>query len=167
MTLRTTISSKISAVQTGANDLANPSFTPTHSYLKELTSGVGANQADQIFCDTRSLAASANESLDLAGGLTDALGNVLTFAKIKALKISAADGNSNSIVVGAAGSNPWNGPLGGTAPTITLPPGGECLLTAPVGGWSVTSGTGDLLKIANSGGGSAVDYTITIVGTSS
>lgn len=35
------------------------------------TNGTGANQANEAFVDTRTLAASATEDLDLAGGFTD------------------------------------------------------------------------------------------------
>jgi hypothetical protein len=69
------------------------------------------------------------------------------------------------VVIGA-GTNPFSGPLGGTLPTITVPPGGEVLLTAPVSGWTVTAATGDILKIVNSAGSTSVDYDIIIAGTS-
>jgi hypothetical protein len=37
---------------------------------------------------------------------------------------------------------------------------------APVSGWAVIAGTGDILKFANSGGTTGVTYDIVIVGTS-
>ena len=39
------------------------------------------------------------------------------------------------------------------------------LIASPTAaGWLVTAGTGDLLKIANGGAGSAVDYDIILIG---
>ncbi|MBI4796860.1 MAG: hypothetical protein HY790_13675, partial [Deltaproteobacteria bacterium] len=54
---------------------------------QDFAAGVGSEQCDLVFCDKRTLAGGANESLDLAGVLTDAFGNIITFAKVRALVI--------------------------------------------------------------------------------
>lgn len=132
------------------------------------TNGTAAGQADRVFSDRRTLSASATEDLDLAGVLTDAFGNTVSFARIKAIKIKAAAGNTNQVVIGAAGSNQWGTLLNATG-TISLNKGGvfeaACGETDSIG-WAVTAGTGDLLKIANGGAGTSVTYDITIVGCS-
>lgn len=132
------------------------------------TNGTGAGQADRVFSDRRTLTASSTEDLDLAGGVTDAFGNTITFARIKSIKIKAATANTNTVVIGAAGSNQWTTLLNSTG-TVTLNKGG--IFMAACGstdstGWTVTAGTGDLLKIANGGAGTSVTYDITIVGCS-
>lgn len=126
--------------------------------------GVGASQAQKLFCDTRTLTASSTENIDLAGSLTDAFGATLTFAEIKAIIVSADSGNTNNVVVGGAASNAF--PLFGDATdTISVKPGGFFAIVDPsAGGYTVTAGTGDILKIANSSSGTSVIYTIVIIG---
>ena len=134
---------------------------------RELTSGTGNSQCDLEYRAQRTLAALANEDLDLAGGgLLDPFGNALTFVKVRGIWILAADGNVNSVIVKPAAANGFTGPFGAAAHTITLPPQGVFLVTAPVAGWAVTPGTGDKINIANSAAGSTVTYDIHIVGAS-
>ncbi|MFF2522433.1 hypothetical protein [Streptomyces liangshanensis] len=131
-------------------------------------SGTGAGLADKLFSDHRTLAASATEDLDLAGVLLDALGTAITFARVKGLLISAAATNTNNVVVGAASSNPWATFLNSTG-TVTLRPGATLGLFAGAADpttYAVTAGTGDLLKVANSGAGTPVSYDIVIIGAS-
>ena len=134
----------------------------------QLGSGTAAGQADKVFSDRRTLAASATEDLDLAGVLLDAFGAAITFVKVKGLFISAAAANTNNLVVGAASANQW-ATLLNAAGTITLRPGaGFCAIAGPADAtaYGVTAGTGDLLKVANSGAGTPVTYDVLIVGTS-
>lgn len=133
-----------------------------------LDDGTAAGKADRVFHDRRTLAASASEDLDLAGVLLDAFGASLTFVKVKGLFIAAADANTNSVIVGAAAANAWAALLG-AAGTVTLRPGaslGVMAGAADATAYAVTAGTGDLLKVANSGAGSSVTYDIVIVGAS-
>lgn len=130
-----------------------------------LASGTGAQQADLVHIDHISIAASGNTTKDLSGSLVDPLGNTCVFAKIKAILVKASAANSNNVVVGA-GSNPFTGPLGGTTPTVSVPPGGQFLISAPKDGWAVTADTADILKFANSGSGSAVEMDLVIIGCS-
>ena len=136
-------------------------YAASHSF----TDGTGANQAQKLFTDQRTLAASANESLDLSGVLTDVFGATLAFTKIKAILVKAADGNTNDVVLGGAASNAWIGPFGASTHTVAVKPGGTVMFVAPdANGYAVTAGTGDLLKVANSAAGSAVTYDIVLVG---
>ena len=59
------------------NSTPNDPFTLTHAIA--FAFGSGASQYDLVWHDTRLLAAGASEELDVAGGLTDAFGNTLTF----------------------------------------------------------------------------------------
>ena len=133
----------------------------------ELASGVGADQADRVWDDTGNLAASAFVDLDLAGVLVDALGVQFTLARVRALIVAAALTNVNNVVVGGAAANGWVGPFGGAAHTAAVRPGGiEAFISRDQVGWPVTPGTGDLLRIANSGAGTGVDYSIVVIGAS-
>lgn len=132
----------------------------------ELSSGTGASQCDLRYRAQRTLAASANEDLDLAGVLTDAFGTTLTFVKVRGIWVLAATGNTNSVIIKPAAANGFLGPFGAAAHTITLPPGGVFMATAPDAGWSVTAGTGDKINVANSAAGTSVTYDIHIIGAS-
>lgn len=131
-----------------------------------ITTGTGNGQADTVFADQRTLAASANEDLDLSGALVDPLGAAAGFAEVCAIEIRAAAGNTNNVVVGGAGSNAFIGPFGANTHTIAIPPGGCLVLHHPGAGWAVTAGTGDLLRIANGGSGTGVTYDIVVLGRS-
>jgi hypothetical protein len=132
-----------------------------------LADGTGAGQADRLFSDTRTIAASSNDDLDLAGVLVDALGATITFARVKGLYVAAATANTNNVLIGA-GTNPFINLLNATG-VITLRPG--AWITFGVGatdatGAAVTAATGDILRIANSGAGTTVNYDIIIIGAS-
>lgn len=128
--------------------------------------GAGLNQANQVYSGRRTLAASANESLDLSGGLTNAFGTTLTFTKVKALVIVAATGNTNDVIVGGAASNGFISWVGAADDTVKVKPGGMFVISAPTAaGLPVTAATADLLKVANSAGGSSVTYDIIVIGS--
>lgn len=166
MPLTSSLSVGVSATQTLALDLATATFPVTKSYPISLASGVGANQADRLFSDTRTLAASATENLDLAGVLTDAFGATLTFVKVKAVIISAAAANTNTVDVTRPASN--GTPLFLAASDgLSVRPGGLFLLAAPdLTGYAVTAATGDLITVTNGGAGTSVTYDVVILGTS-
>lgn len=134
----------------------------------DLADGTVVGKADRMYSKTRTLIASATEDLDLAGVLTDIFGSVLTFVKVKGIAVVAAPGNTNNVIVGAAGGAPWLGIFNATG-TVTLKPGGWFAAACGVAdnvAWPVVATTADLLKVANSAGGSSVNYDIVIIGTS-
>ncbi|WP_369778838.1 hypothetical protein [Streptomyces sp. R33] len=167
MALTSTIGVTVDGIYTKTADLSTAADNLSKRYGAYLASGTGAGKADLRFADTRTLAASATEDIDLAGSLVDIYGATLTFAKIKAIVISAAAANTNNVVVGA-GTNPWITALNATG-TITLRPGAGLALFAGAADattYAVTAGTGDILKIANSAGSTSVTYDIVIIGSS-
>lgn len=134
----------------------------------ELGDGSGAGKADRQYSKTRTLVASATEDLDLAAVLTDIFGATLTFARVKGLFVKAAKTNANNVIIGASATNQW-ATLLNTTGTITLRPGawfGACCDVTDATGWTVTAGTGDLLKVANGGAGTSVSYDIIVIGNS-
>jgi hypothetical protein len=165
-TLKTIVTAQVDATYTNPLDLS----TPLDSLLKkvkiELTSGTGASNADRLFHDERTLAASASEDLDLAGVLADAFGSTLTFVELRAVMVYAAAGNTNNVLVSRPASN--GVPLFSAAgDEIVVPPGGVFLWSCPADGKvTVTASTGDLLHVANSTSGTSVTYDVVIVGTS-
>lgn len=150
------------------SDLSAAADNLIKRYGVHLESGAGAGKADRIFADTRTLAASATETLDLAGSLTDAYGTTTSFARVKFILVSAAAANTNSVIVGANASADWVGLLN-AAGTITLRPGATFAAmsgSADATGMVVTATTADLIKVANSAGSTSVTYDVIIVGNS-
>lgn len=168
MSLITRVTMELAATLTSSTDFSTPAAPYALRQQFDYTSGTGAGQADRFWADQRTLAASATEDLDLAGVLVDPFGATITFARIKALRIVAAAGNTNNVVVGAASGSPWAALLGATG-TLTIRPGMAFEVaagTADATGLAVVATTGDLLKVANSSSGTGVTYDIAIVGCS-
>lgn len=134
----------------------------TPSYT--LTNGTAADQANQIWSDTRTLAASSTEDLDLAGGLTNAFGTTLTFTKIKSIIVKAAAGNTNNVLVGGASNAFVNWVSDATDKIVVRPGGCFALHTSDSTAYAVTASTGDLLRIGNSSSGTSVTYDIILIG---
>lgn len=169
MALETVFSLALLATLTKTADLgAVPKDVLDFQKRVTLRTGTAAGQADKLWYDERTLSASATEDLDLAGVLADTFGTTFTSARVKALVVAAAAGNANNVVVGAASSNAWATLLGATG-TVTVRPGATvamCVGVADATGYAVTAGTGDLLKVANSAGGTSVTYQIAVIGAS-
>lgn len=146
-------------------DIGTGKHQVNSTYSNVFTNGTGANQANEMFTDQRTIAASGSEDLDLAGSLTDAFGTSIVFTSIKAVIISAASANTNDVVVGGAASNTFDGWFNDSSDKLNIKPGGMFCITNPeANGYAVTAGTGDLLTIANSSSGTSVTYDIIIIG---
>ena len=170
MTLTATITANISATLAGDNAYADK-FTPTIEKIQKLIDGTAANTADLIYADERSVASASSDDIDLAGSLSDAFGATITAAEIVAVLVIngpvSGTANTTDLTIGA-GSNPFLGFLGGTAPTVgPIKPGGVFLISAgdAAGVGAVTAGTADILRIANSSGATAT-YQIAIIARS-
>lgn len=148
-------------------DLQSASSALSYAASIGQSNGNGANQADRIFTDTRTIAASGTDDLDVnAGGLIDPLGNVFTVLRLKLIIVKAYAANTNNVVMGV-GTNPITTILGGTTPTLNIRPGGLCVLAAPdATAYGVTAATADVLRFANSGAGTSVTYDLILVGSS-
>lgn len=162
-TAKFALSLAVSAV--AALDLGGATVKAGTSASLTLADGVGANQANKYFADTRTLAASATEAIDLAGTLLDAFGAVINFTKVKAIVIVARAANVNDVQVGGAASNGFISWVGAATDKVKVKPGGAFAIFAPdVNGYSATAATADLLQITNGGAGTSVTYDIVIVG---
>lgn len=166
MALTTKIVTQVIATLTSPKDLSTPTDALDYTQRITLTSGTGLGAADLLWHDQRTLVASANEDIDLAGVLVGTLGGTLTFARIKGLIVAAASGNVNNVNVARPAAN--GVPLFLAASDgLVVRPGGLVAWFAPdATGVAVTAGTGDLLNIANGGAGSSVVYDIVVIGAS-
>lgn len=162
--VRGDIALRIDLTQTGTGDLGNPKVRNTVDKILSLTEGTDAtNKANIYFSDTRTIALSANENIDLAGALTDAFGASIVAGEIVAIYIEAAAANVNNVQVTRPASNGFIGPFMATGDGVSIKPG-EYALFVSQSGWAVTAATGDLINIANSGAGTSVQYNIIVVG---
>lgn len=158
--------------ETGSNDFGEGGkFDATIRKILEFTDGTAADTADIVFFDERTVASASNDDIDLAGALSDAFGNTITFAEIVAVLVIngpiSGSANTTDLTIGNAGS-PFVGFLGGTTPTVgPIGPAGVFFIAAPDAGGlgTVTGGSADELRIANSSGASAT-YQIAILGRS-
>jgi hypothetical protein len=165
MALSTTLLVKVAATESVAGDLQTATAPLTFSGLVKMATGTAAGLADRIFTDTRTLAASGTESLDLAGSLVTPLGQAFVLTKLKAVIIRAAAGNTNDVQVTRPASN--GVPLFMAASDgVALGPGGVFAWASPSVGVTVTAATADLLTITNSAAGTPVTYDVILIGTS-
>ncbi len=160
----TVVSAGVKGSVTSTPDIGSLNYAVNFAASLTFADGTGANQANMIWADQRTLSASATEDLDLAGGLTNVFGAALTFTKIKAIIVTAAAGNTNSVQVIRPASN--GVPIFMAAGDgIALTPGAFFAAAFPnLAGIGVTGGTGDLLTLTNSAGTTPVTYNIVIVG---
>lgn len=166
MALTTDLQVKLTATETRALDLVTANAPLSFLHRIELATGTAADQADLVFQDTRTIAASSNENLDLQGSLTTPLGTAFTPAKVKLVCITASTGNTNNVVVTRPASN--GVPLFAAASdAISVRPGGVFLWACSDNtAVAVTADTGDLINVSNSGAGTTVTYNVLIIGTS-
>ena len=161
MTLTTNLSIGIATTLSKALDHSSPQA----QIVKNLTTALTNVLADQVFADNRTLSASTSEDLDLAGSLTNALGDTITFASIKAIIIKAGDANGGNMTIGGAASNAFEAWTMAAGDGVLLRPGGTFVLIAPTASdYAVTATTADLLKIANLDGAAAATYDIYLIG---
>lgn len=165
MPLSLSLKAGIRGNHTSTLDLGTPAFPIDVSAAVTLDNGTGANQADRVFTDTRTVTTGATDSLDVAGSLTDAFGATITMARVKALYIKSASTNTTDLQLTRPASN--GVPLfAATSDAIVIKPGGVFFWAAPdATAIPVTAATADLINIVNGAGASAV-YDIVIVGAS-
>jgi hypothetical protein len=132
----------------------------------DVTSGNGADQAEELYYADRTLTTGANEDLDLTGTFfQNDFGANITFTKIKAVLIESLAANTTNITIGAAAATQFVGWFGAATHTIILSPGDFfAIAKRGTAGWAVGAGASDLLRVTNAAGASAT-YRIIIVGT--
>lgn len=160
-TLQLILNSQFSKVQ----DLSTAKDVLNFKRIFQIADGIGANKAESIFHDQRTLTASSTEDLDLSGVLLDVFGVAIAFSKIKTMIIAALAGNTNDVLVGGAAATQFVNWVSDATDEIVVQPGGLFVLHNPTaGGYAVGAGASDLLKIANSAGGTSVIYDIILIG---
>lgn len=141
----------------GGQQQVNQSMTATFA------DGTSANQMTNAYVsESRTLAASSNEDLDLSG-FTDFQGDAVapTNAKVFLFKIISADAGS-VLTVKAAASNGLATPFTAAGAGVKLSgPGAFFALGSPSDGYAITAGTGDLINVAAAGG--SITYAVYVL----
>lgn len=134
-----------------------PHWSAAIEKIVSITSGTGANQADIVYLDERTVAGATNLDLDLAGVLTDAFGATVASAKLVALVIvnEPLDGTQNTTTLTLGGGS--NYVPGFSAALWPISPGGIFQMASPgvAGLATIAAGTADILRVANSSGAQA------------
>ena len=132
-----------------------------------ITTGTAASQADELWHDTRTLTASANDDLNLST-LTNAFGDAIALARVKCILVYSRSDNDTNILVGAAAANPLATLFSDTSDQIIVRPDGAFLAFAPDAiAYAVTTASADILRVAHDGGSSNdVMYDIVVIGAS-
>ena len=134
--------------------------------------GTGAGQADKVWHDERIVSSLSNDDLDLTALTTTIFGSTVTinFVKVKAiLLVNTSTTSGDELRVGGAGAagNAFAAPFNGDQDAVVeVGADSALLLSNKTDGWTVTAGTGDILRI-NNPTGNAITYQIAIIGTSS
>ncbi len=159
MTAKASISLGVTAGQTGANPYGGPYWNAAINFASGLASGVAAKQVDIVYLAERTIAASTNDDIDLAGVLADAFGAVITAAELVGIVVvnepvdPAAARNASNLTIGGS-TNPVPG---FAAAIVPIEPGGVFAAMSPgaAGLATITAATGDKIRVANGAGGTA------------
>lgn len=144
-----------------ALDLNNVTDKLAKTVKKSFTNGSGANKAQAVWTDSRSLLTTTSETLDL-NALVNAFGT-LSLSKVKAIMIYPTTATAGyRLLVSAGASNGWSACFGDASDVLRVDAGSPALLTSFVDGWTV-DGTHKTIKIENPSGGT-VAYEILILG---
>lgn len=158
MTVSANLKASVSVMQSKAAVAGvAPNWAAAINKTLLLSHGTGANQADIVYLEERTVASATNLDLDLAGVLTDAFGATITAAELVALTVvnEARNGTPNTTNLTLGGGT--NTVPGFSAALWPLSPGGFFDVASPgaAGLATITAATGDILRIANSSGATA------------
>lgn len=147
---------------------------PQISKTIDLTDGTSDDQADLVYTKSGTLNAGQADSIDLAGSLTDDLGNSITFVTVKGIFLVNTSTLDAELELGGgsdgAGTNAFDTWITASSAdgseALRVPYGGFAGIGVPKTGFAVTAATGDILRVENTDGANAATYSLIIVGTS-
>lgn len=93
--------------------------------------GSGADKANIMFTDIRTLSGSSVEIIDFLGGLTSSLNTVLNLVAVKTLIIRSFPGNTGTLTFGPHSVNGFTAIVNDVSDRIVVRPGGLAVLVAP------------------------------------
>lgn len=158
-TLTASLSAVLNVTSTRDVGIDNPTDDLREAFKDSLALGFAADQADEIYHASRLVSAG---DIDLAGSISDALGQVITFLEVTTFFLFNRSGNADVVVGNAA--NPFIGWFGAGTHTEAVSAGGWSFHHKPLNpAWAVVAGTGDIIGIAGTAGNT---YDVVIIGRS-
>lgn len=165
MTLTSTIQSRIDSNLIVSGALQTTTALLNYAKTLSIADGTGSGQADQVYTDAGTLAASGTAVIDLAAPLTNPAGQDIKFTDLKVLMFFSDSANQDTISIGPNGAlNPLNAWFSSSAQNIRLNPGSSALLTSSPTGWAVTENSADKFLITNDDASNTADYELVIIG---
>ena len=156
-----------------SRDLSTPDDTGSKSIKESLTFGTGDDKSDEIWHDTRIVAGSATDQLDLAAVLVNAFGDTVTFAKVHAILVhnrsdetlTSPAHTANAAVIDVLPSAANGALLLKAASDTIILAAGDWIVLYSKAGKTITAATGDLLDIIETAALEAA-YDIIVLGES-
>lgn len=147
-------------LKTGATvDYADPVDTSSPVFIRDLTSGTAANQANIFYRSEVTIASAGNFVVDLVGGLSDVFGTQINATSLVSLMIinRAVDDSAASNTTNITLTTTLAGVFSGTTPALIIKPGGlfQIANTDAGGLCAVTATTADTVTLTNAAGASA------------
>lgn len=129
------------------------------------TDGVGVNQCNRMYKESGTIAASGSTTITLSS-VTNSFGTSIAFARIKSLYFELqTTTTASSVLLGAAGTNPWVAMLAGTTPQIRVLNGGVLFMgIGTAAGYVVTASSSDQLKITNADASNTATWRMVLMG---
>ena len=148
-------------VKTGATvDYAEPVDSSSPIFIRDLTPGTAANQANYFFKSEQAIASGGTYTLDLSGTSTsDIFGTNLTLTSVVSIMIinRAVNDNAAENTTNVTMTTTLAGIFGGTTPSVIMKPGEMFQrANANAGGLcAVTATTADTITLTNAAGATA------------
>jgi hypothetical protein len=149
MALTLSVGVQVASTKTAAAGRQTKADTYSLSTRAAFTDGTGSSSANKHWTSGEATLGGSASTYDLAGALTNGIGEAVVFAKVKVLVVRALSTNAGNVTIGG-GSNAWAALYGST---LILPPGTDVAIkTSNANGWAVTAGTGDIVQVAGTSG---------------
>lgn len=145
------------------------------NYLRTFLDGVDAGEANRLVMLERTVASGTNDDIDLNGSIIHPVHGLINAAEIVGFIVAnrraSASGaaNTTNLTIGGGANNATDAFITGTTKTIgPIRPGGFVMFFDPdaSGIGSVTAGTADIFRVANSVGASCTYVVIFLLRTS-
>lgn len=154
--------------RTTGNDGGNTTDNSNHTYNKSLGFGTGADNADRIWHDQRTVTAGANDDIDLTALSQQIFTGSLPVAmvNIKAIQIICLSTTSgDKLKLDASVANAYTSPFDGTTQRLVIGSDSPTVLANKKDGFGAVTSTNKMIRITNPGAAN-ISYKIVVVGTS-
>lgn len=139
---------------------------PRLLHKRTLTAGNGTGQINLLYHARFSIAASGTQNIDLDSTLSNIVGTLAAFTKVKALAIAnTSDKQAEPTTAAITIAGDWITTIFGANSLWPLDAGGEINWLHRIG-QSITAGTGDVITLNNTDGSSAAQVDVLIAGIS-